>query len=146
MVTARYQQRRLLADFIRLWALSIRVEWIIKDRRLFDPWAANRTPSVGSRPSRVPSAPSRRAAGGAVVPDRATSSDRPTDGGWRCSAQYDSRLPSSQIGTIEQTCTVGKPARSNSLTIVAPQRVQVPQVDVRITACTPSLTRDDAIS
>ncbi len=39
-----------------------------------------------------------------------------------------------EIGTIEQTCAVGMPARSSSLTIVAPQRVQVPHVEVRITA------------
>ena len=41
-----------------------------------------------------------------------------------------------EMGTMEQTCTVGIPARSSSLTIVAPQRVQVPQVEVRMTACT----------
>ena len=47
---------------------------------------------------------------------------------------------------IEQTCTVGRPARSSSLTIVAPQRVQVPQVLVRMTAWTPSFTSRGAIS
>ena len=41
---------------------------------------------------------------------------------------------------------VGRPARSNSLTIVAPQRVQVPHVEVKTTACTPSLTSLAAIS
>ena len=50
------------------------------------------------------------------------------------------------IVMIEHTWAVGSPARSSSLTIVAPQRVQVPHVDVRITACTPSLTSSAAIS
>ncbi len=50
-----------------------------------------------------------------------------------------------EIGTIEQTWTAGSPARSSSLTIVAPQRVQVPQVEVRMTACTPSEVRRSAI-
>ena len=45
-----------------------------------------------------------------------------------------------------QICTVGIPARSNSLVIVAPQRVPVPQVEVRITACTPSAINRRAIS
>ena len=35
-------------------------------------------------------------------------------------------------------CTLGIPTRSNSLQIVAPQRVQVPHVLVKITAPTPS--------
>jgi hypothetical protein len=39
-----------------------------------------------------------------------------------------------EIGTMEQACTIVSPALSISLTIVAPQRVQVPHVDVRITA------------
>jgi hypothetical protein len=39
-----------------------------------------------------------------------------------------------EIGTIEQMWAVGMPACSSSLTIVAPQRVQVPHVEVRITA------------
>ena len=43
-----------------------------------------------------------------------------------------------EIGTIVHTCTVGMPARSSSLTSVAPQRVHVPHVDVRITAWTPA--------
>lgn len=51
-----------------------------------------------------------------------------------------------EIGTMEQTWAVGRPTRSSSLTIVAPQRVQVPQVDVRMTACTPTLIRVAAIS
>jgi hypothetical protein len=51
-----------------------------------------------------------------------------------------------EIVMMEQTCTVGRPARSSSLTIVAPQRVQVPHVLVRITACTPSFTSRAAIS
>lgn len=42
------------------------------------------------------------------------------------------------IGTTVHICTTGIPALSISFTIVAPQRVQVPQVDVRITASTPS--------
>ncbi len=44
-----------------------------------------------------------------------------------------------EIGTIVQTCTTGS-LRSISFTIVAPQRVQVPQVEVRMTAVTPSAT------
>lgn len=46
----------------------------------------------------------------------------------------------SEIGTIEQQWTTVSPILSISLTIVAPQRVQVPQVEVRMTACTPSAT------
>lgn len=42
--------------------------------------------------------------------------------------------------------TIGKPAFSNSFTIVAPQRVQVPQVDVRIMASTFSARRKGIIS
>lgn len=45
-----------------------------------------------------------------------------------------------EIGTIVHICTTGIPALSISFTIVAPQRVQVPQVDVSITASTPSAT------
>ena len=45
-----------------------------------------------------------------------------------------------EIGTTVHICTTGIPTLSISFTIVAPQRVQVPQVDVSITACTPSLT------
>ena len=51
-----------------------------------------------------------------------------------------------EIGTIEQICAVGMPACSNSLTIVAPQRVQVPHVEVSITAWTPTFTNSVAIS
>ena len=51
-----------------------------------------------------------------------------------------------EIVTIEQTCAAGKPTRSSSLTIVAPQRVHVPHVDVRITASTPAFFSRDAIS
>ena len=41
------------------------------------------------------------------------------------------------IGTIVHTCTAGMPFASIAFTIVAPQRVSVPQVDVRITPFTP---------
>lgn len=51
-----------------------------------------------------------------------------------------------EIGTIEQTWTAGSPARSSSLTIVAPQRVQVPHVEVRMTAWTPACRRRSAIA
>ena len=51
-----------------------------------------------------------------------------------------------EMGTIEQTCTHGMPARSISLTSVAPQRVHVPQVDVKITAWTSAAFSRDAIS
>ncbi len=49
------------------------------------------------------------------------------------------------MGTIVHTCTAGSPARSSSFTIVAPQRVHVPQVDVSITAWTPSAISSPAI-
>ena len=39
-----------------------------------------------------------------------------------------------EIGTIEQMWAVGIPARSSSFTSVAPQRVQVPHVEVRMAA------------
>jgi hypothetical protein len=39
-----------------------------------------------------------------------------------------------EMGVTVQICTTGIPARSISLTIVAPQRVQVPHVEVRMTA------------
>ncbi len=42
------------------------------------------------------------------------------------------------MGTTVHTWTTGIPALSISFTIVAPQRVQVPQVEVSITASTPS--------
>jgi hypothetical protein len=38
-----------------------------------------------------------------------------------------------EIGTMEHIWTTKIPARSISLQIVAPQRVQVPQVEVRMT-------------
>lgn len=41
-------------------------------------------------------------------------------------------------GVIVHMCTTGNPALSISLTNVAPQRVQVPHVEVSITASTPS--------
>lgn len=50
------------------------------------------------------------------------------------------------IGTIVHKWATGIPVFSISLTIVAPQRVQVPQVDVRITASTPSDINSWAIS
>ena len=43
-----------------------------------------------------------------------------------------------EIGTTVHICTTGKPALSSSFTIVAPQRVQVPHVEVSITASTRS--------
>jgi hypothetical protein len=49
-------------------------------------------------------------------------------------------------GVIVDTCTVGSPERSNSLAIAAPQRVLVPQVEVRITASTPAARNWAAIS
>ena len=51
-----------------------------------------------------------------------------------------------EIGVTVQICTTGKPALSISLTIVAPQRVQVPQVEVKITADTFCLISFCAIS
>lgn len=44
------------------------------------------------------------------------------------------------IGTTVHICTTGIPTLSISFTMVAPQRVQVPHVDVSITAPTPSST------
>lgn len=41
-------------------------------------------------------------------------------------------------GTRFAICTIGMPERSMVFTIVAPQRVQVPQVEVMMTASTPS--------
>jgi hypothetical protein len=49
-------------------------------------------------------------------------------------------------GRMEQTWAVGIPPRSNSFVSVAPQRVLVPQVEVRITPDTPSALRSAAIS
>ncbi len=51
-----------------------------------------------------------------------------------------------EMGVTVHTCTTAIPALSISFTIVAPQRVQVPQVLVRMTACTPSFTSSWAIS
>ncbi|PWJ49245.1 hypothetical protein SAMN05216529_108176 [Faecalicatena contorta] len=51
-----------------------------------------------------------------------------------------------EIGVTVQICTTGSPALSTSFTIVAPQRVQVPHVEVRITASTPSFFSFAAIS
>ena len=45
-----------------------------------------------------------------------------------------------------QIWAVGMPARSISLVIVAPQRVPVPQVEVRMTPCTPSALRACAMA
>ena len=52
------------------------------------------------------------------------------------SAGFPSGCGIATAGTI--LYTTGIPALSISFTIVAPQRVQVPQVEVRITASTPS--------
>ena len=49
-------------------------------------------------------------------------------------------------GVIVETCTVGNPARSSSFAIAAPQRVLVPQVEVRMTASTPAARSFSAIS
>ena len=51
-----------------------------------------------------------------------------------------------EMGTMEHVWTTGSPSLSISLAIVAPQRVQVPQVEVRITPWTPSATRIFPIS
>ena len=44
----------------------------------------------------------------------------------------------SDMVVIVDMCTIGIPYLSISFTIVAPQRVQVPQVEVRIAASTPA--------
>ena len=49
-------------------------------------------------------------------------------------------------GVIVETCTVGRPAFSSSFAIAAPQRVLVPQVEVRMTASTPAARSFSAIS
>ena len=49
-------------------------------------------------------------------------------------------------GVMVETCTVGRPARSSSSAIAAPQRVLVPQVEVRMTASTPAARSFAAIS
>lgn len=51
-----------------------------------------------------------------------------------------------EMGTIEARCATGNPARSISLTSVAPQRVSVPQVEVRITPSTPADFNSAAIA
>ncbi len=48
-------------------------------------------------------------------------------------------------GIIEHTWAVAIPARSSSLANVAPQRVLVPQVEVRMTPETPSALSSPAI-
>lgn len=50
------------------------------------------------------------------------------------------------IETRLAICTIGKPAFSISLVIVAPQRVHVPQVEVKMTAETCASSRCWAIS
>ncbi len=50
------------------------------------------------------------------------------------------------MGTTVQICTTGRPAFSISFTIAAPQRVQVPHVEVRITASTPASFKSAAIA
>jgi hypothetical protein len=52
----------------------------------------------------------------------------------------------SATGVIVQMCATGMPTCSSSVTIAAPQRVLVPQVEVRITASTPASRRCSAIS
>jgi len=49
-------------------------------------------------------------------------------------------------GVIVHMCVTGIPALSISLTNVAPQRVQVPHVEVKITASTPSANNSLAVS
>ena len=49
-------------------------------------------------------------------------------------------------GTKLHIWTIVKPALSNTFTIVAPQRVQVPQVEPKTMAVTPSLCRRGTIS
>lgn len=48
-------------------------------------------------------------------------------------------------GVIVDICAVGMPALSNSTAIAAPQRVLVPQVEVKITPSTPSVLSSWAI-
>ena len=49
-------------------------------------------------------------------------------------------------GVIVETWAVGMPAFSNSTTNAAPQRVLVPQVEVKITPSTPSVLSCSKIS
>jgi hypothetical protein len=51
-----------------------------------------------------------------------------------------------EMGTMVQMCTGKIPSFSSSLAIVAPQRVHDPQVELMMTARTPSLRRSFAIS
>ena len=51
-----------------------------------------------------------------------------------------------EMGVTVQMWAAGMPAFSICLTIVAPQRVQVPQVEVRMTPSTPADTSTSAIS
>ena len=51
-----------------------------------------------------------------------------------------------EMGTMVQIWTVRIPSLSISFVIVAPQRVQDPQVELMMTALTPSFTRSFAIS
>ena len=51
-----------------------------------------------------------------------------------------------EIGTMVQTWAVRMPAFSISLAIVAPQRVHDPQVELMMTAFTPSFKRSLTIS
>ena len=51
-----------------------------------------------------------------------------------------------EMGVTVQTWTTGIPTRSISFTIVAPQRVQVPQVEVSITPSTPAALSSAPIS
>ena len=51
-----------------------------------------------------------------------------------------------EMGVTVQMWTAGMPAFSICFTIVAPQRVQVPHVEVRMTPFTPALTSLSPIS
>ena len=51
-----------------------------------------------------------------------------------------------EIGTMVQMWTAKMPSLSISFAIVAPQRVQEPQVELMMTAFTPSCLRFSAIS
>lgn len=52
----------------------------------------------------------------------------------------------SEIGVTVHICAAGIPAFSICFTIVAPQRVHVPQVEVNITPSTPAESKSSAIS
>src|SRR5438876_361796 len=68
--------------------------------------------------------------------------------GWMIPAADTMRLAPTitATGVMVETCTVGSPARSSSRVIAAPQRVLVPQVEVRMTASTPAARSFSAIS